>query len=53
MTGYSTQATFFDYDMDGDLDCFIINNSPIPVNTLNYPQLSVICPLRNGRWQII
>jgi hypothetical protein len=34
--GYSTHASFFDYDMDGDLDCFIINNSPIPVNTLNY-----------------
>jgi len=34
--GYATQAAFFDYDMDGDLDCFIINNSFIPVNTLNY-----------------
>ena len=34
--GYSTQASFFDYDLDGDLDCFIVNNSPIPVNTLNY-----------------
>ncbi|MEJ0104817.1 MAG: VCBS repeat-containing protein [Bacteroidota bacterium] len=34
--GYSIHASFFDYDMDGDLDCFIINNSPIPVNTLNY-----------------
>ena len=35
-SGYTTQASFFDYDQDGDLDCFIINNSPIPVNTLNY-----------------
>lgn len=34
--GYATHAAFFDYDMDGDLDCFIINNSFIPVNTLNY-----------------
>ena len=34
--GYTTQASFFDYDMDGDLDCFMVNNSPIPVNTLNY-----------------
>ena len=34
--GYTTQVAFFDYDMDGDLDCFIVNNSPIPVNTLNY-----------------
>ena len=37
-TGYTTQATFFDYDMDGDLDCFLINNSPIPVNSLGYPK---------------
>ena len=35
-SGYTTHASFFDYDMDGDLDCFIANNSPIPVNTLNY-----------------
>jgi hypothetical protein len=34
--GYTTHAAFFDYDNDGDLDCFIINNSFIPVNTLNY-----------------
>ena len=32
---YSTQVSFFDYDNDGDLDCFMINNSPIPINTLN------------------
>ncbi|MFZ9661559.1 MAG: FG-GAP repeat domain-containing protein, partial [Chitinophagaceae bacterium] len=25
--GYSTQSAFFDYDRDGDLDCFIINHS--------------------------
>ena len=34
--GYTTHAAFVDYDIDGDLDCFIINNSFIPVNTLNY-----------------
>lgn len=34
--GYTTHAAFFDYDLDGDLDCFIVNNSFIPVNTLNY-----------------
>ncbi len=35
-SGYATQASFFDYDGDGDLDCFIIDNSPIPVNQLGY-----------------
>ncbi|MGB3780449.1 MAG: VCBS repeat-containing protein, partial [Tunicatimonas sp.] len=25
--GYSTQAAFFDYDADGDLDCYLLNNS--------------------------
>lgn len=40
--GYSTQASFFDYDLDGDLDCFLVNNSPIPVNTLNYANMRSI-----------
>ena len=26
-SGFSTQAVFFDYDMDGDLDCFLLNHS--------------------------
>lgn len=26
--GFSTQAAFFDYDRDGDLDCFLLNTSP-------------------------
>lgn len=34
--GYTTQVSFFDYDVDGDLDCFIIDNSPIPVNQLGF-----------------
>ncbi|MDO8366533.1 MAG: VCBS repeat-containing protein, partial [Saprospiraceae bacterium] len=34
--GYTTHAAFFDYDLDGDLDCYILNNSFMPVNTLNH-----------------
>nr|WP_214460602.1 VCBS repeat-containing protein [Flavihumibacter fluvii] len=34
--GYTTHAAFFDYDLDGDLDAYILNNSFIPVNTINY-----------------
>ena len=29
--GLGTQAVFFDYDHDGDLDCFIFNNSYRPI----------------------
>ena len=36
IVAYTTQVSFFDYDLDGDLDCFIINNSPMPINSLGY-----------------
>ena len=36
ISAYTTQVAFFDYDGDGDLDCFMINNSPIPVNQLQF-----------------
>ena len=31
--GYTTQAAFFDYDRDGDLDLILINNSPRPASS--------------------
>jgi hypothetical protein len=31
--GYSTQGTFFDYDRDGNLDLFLLNNSYRPANS--------------------
>ncbi len=33
--GLSTQAVFFDYDHDGDLDCFVLNNSYRPIESFN------------------
>lgn len=36
ISAYSTQVSFFDYDGDSDLDCFLINNSPMPINNLGY-----------------
>tara|TARA_R100001369_G_scaffold20091_1_gene36674 strand:+ start:160003 stop:163359 length:3357 start_codon:yes stop_codon:yes gene_type:complete len=37
-TGFSTHAAFFDYDKDGDLDVYILNNSNIPVSSLGFAQ---------------
>ena len=31
--GYSTHAAFFDYDRDGDLDCYLMNNSSRPLSS--------------------
>ena len=37
-TGFTTHASFFDYDKDGDLDAYILNNSNIPVSSLGYAE---------------
>ena len=34
--GIGTQAVFFDYDHDGDLDCFVLNNSFRPIESFGY-----------------
>lgn len=31
--GYSTHAAFFDFDLDGDLDCYLLNNSFRPIGS--------------------
>ena len=37
-TGFSTHATFFDYDKDGDLDVYLLNNSYTSINRFNLRQ---------------
>ena len=37
-SGFTTHASFFDYDKDGDLDVYILNNSNIPVSSLGYAE---------------
>ncbi|RYZ56858.1 MAG: CRTAC1 family protein, partial [Chitinophagaceae bacterium] len=49
VSGYCTQASFFDYDLDGDLDMFLINNSPIPFSSLNYANMR---DLDISQWQV-
>lgn len=33
--GFSTQAAFFDYDKDGDLDCYLLTHSDHSVDVIN------------------
>ncbi len=48
-TGITTHVAFFDYDKDGDLDCYILNNSFIPVSSLNYSNKR---ELRDKEWSV-
>src|SRR5215213_1309561 len=49
VSAYSTQVSFFDYDLDGDLDCFMINNSPMPINNLGETNRRDI---PDAQWQV-
>ena len=47
--GFTTHAAFFDYDGDGDLDVYILNNSFIPVNSLGYSNKRM---MRSENWDV-
>lgn len=47
--GFTTHAAFLDYDLDGDLDVYILNNSFIPVNSLGYSNRRM---LRSQDWNL-
>lgn len=49
--GLSTQSIFFDMDNDGDLDCFILNNSFRPIGSFDFSQnlRSIFDPLGGAR----
>lgn len=47
--GFTTHSAFLDYDLDGDLDVYILNNSFIPVSSLGYNNKRA---LRSADWNV-
>ena len=46
--GLSTHAAFFDFDKDGDLDCYLLNNSFRPVGVFDLREDQRNIPDPNG-----
>lgn len=48
ITGLSIQSAFFDYDRDGDLDCYLLNNSLRPVGGFDLVKDRRLIPSEQG-----
>jgi|GEM_PF-13350 ligand-binding sensor domain-containing protein len=46
--GYSTQAVFFDYDGDGDLDMLLLNHSPVQLPVLDKANMAAALKKSNS-----
>ncbi len=46
--GFHTHGVFFDYDLDGDLDCYLLNNSYFPVDRITNREIRNVRDLLAG-----